>query len=62
MSSQIDIIWNAAAAELKEKVSSTSYEIFFKDLKPLSVDEDMRLVLQAQNSVQKKFLELIFGK
>ena len=62
MSSQIDIIWNAAAAELKEKVSSTSYEIFFKDLKPLSVDEDMRLVLQAQNSVQKKFLELKFGK
>ena len=60
MSGQIDIIWKAAAAEIKTKVSSTSYEIFFRDLKPLRIDENMKLVLQAQNSVQKNFLELKF--
>lgn len=60
MSGQIDIIWEAAAAEIKTKVSSTSYEIFFRDLKPLRIDENMKLVLQAQNSVQKNFLELKF--
>lgn len=60
MANPIDTIWNAASEIIRSKISSTSFDLFFKDIQPVRLSEDMKLVLKAQNSVQKQFLEIKF--